>query len=245
MGIMTRMLRRSMEMQASQVLQTGNIRLTDEKGNETFDLGLTPNASHFPTVTTPWSDVDNASPLDDIEALTDVIRNDGLVDITTLVFGRLAWLNFIKNEWVRENLKKDVLNMGEMNPQIVNKGGKRMGYIDYGSYRFILYTYNARYNPFGDKVNKYKFVDDNKVILLPDVSDLDFRRLFGGIPSVRMDSTFDTLFSADSKIPIGGEYDIRPRVWWSDDNETCMGELKTRPLMLPVSFQRYGCLTVA
>ena len=243
MGIMTRMLRRSMEMQASQVLQTGNIRLTDEKGNETFDLGLAPNASHFPVVTTPWSDVDNATPLDDLEGLTDVIRNDGLTDITTLIFGRLAWLNFIKNEWVRENMKKDVLNMGEMNPQIINKGGKRMGYIDYGSYRYILYTYNARYNPFGDKENKYKFVDDNKVILLPDVSDLDFRRMFGGIPSVRMDTTFDTLFGSD-KTQIGGEYDIRPRVWWSDDNETYMGEVKSRPLMLPVSVNRYGCLTV-
>ena len=243
MGIMTRMLRRSMEQQASQVLQTGNIILTDEKGVETFDLQLTPKASHFPTVTTSWSDIDDATPLDDIDALADVIRDDGLVDVTTLIFGRTAWINFIKNKWVQDNLNKDVLNMGELNPTIVNKGGKRMGYIDYGSNRYVLYTYNARYNLFGDKITKYKFIDDNKVILLPDVADLDFRRLFGGIPSVRMDATFDTLFGAD-KTQIGGEYDIRPRVWWSDDNETYMGEIKSRPLMMPVSVSRYGCLTV-
>jgi len=244
MGIMTRMLRRSMEQQAAQILQTGNIVLTDEKGTETFNLRITPKASHFPTVTTPWSDVNNATPLDDIDALADVIRDDGLVDITTLIFGHKAWIDFIKNDWVRENLKKDVLNMGEMNPQIVNKGGKRMGYIDYGANRYLLYTYNARYNPFGDKDNKYKYLDPYNVILLPEVSDLDFRRLFGGIPTVRMDNTFDQLFGAD-KTQIGGEYDIRPRVWWSDDNETYMGEIKSRPLMLPVSVNRYGCLTVA
>jgi len=244
MGIMTRMLRRSMELQASQVLQTGDITLTDEKGKQTFKLGLTPKASHFPTVLTPWSDSDNADPLGDIDALADVIRNDGLVDVTTLIFGKDAWINFIKNKWVQENLKKDVLNMGEMNPQVVNKGGKRMGYIDYGANRYILYTYSARYNPFGDKNTKNKYIDPDKVILLPDIADLDFRRIFGGIPSVRMDAAFDQLFGSD-KTQIGGEYDIRPRVWWSDDNETYMGEIKSRPLMLPVSINRFGCLTTA
>ena len=243
-GRMTRMLRRSMEYQASQVLQTGDIVLTDEKGNQTFRLGLSPKASHFPTVTTPWNDVDNASPLDDIDALADVIRDDGLVDVTTVIFGDRAWINFIKNDWVRENLKKDVLNMGELNPQIINKGGKRMGYIDYGANRYLLYTYNARYNPFGDADTKNKFIDPDKVILLPDISDLDFRRIFGGIPTVRTDTTFDQLFGVN-KTQIGSEYDIRPRVFWSDDNETFIAEIKSRPLMLPISINRFGCLTVA
>jgi len=241
-GRMTRMLRRSMEHQASQVLQTGDIILTDEKGKETFRLGLKPKASHFPTTTTPWSDVDNATPLDDIDALADVIRDDGLVDVTTLIFGDRAWINFIKNEWVLENLKKDVLNMGELNPQIINKGGKRMGYIDYSANRYLLYTYNARYNPFGDADTKNKFIDPDKVILLPDISDLDFRRIFGGIPTVATNTAFNQLFGVN-KTQIGSEYDIRPRVFWSEDNETFIAEIKSRPLMLPVSINRYGCLT--
>jgi hypothetical protein len=244
MGRMTRMIRRSMELQASQVLQSGDIILTDEKGKQTFKLGLSPKASHFPTVTTPWSDVANADPLADIDALADTIRDDGLVDVTTLIFGKDAWINFIKNEWVRENMKKDVLNMGELNPQIINKGGKRMGYIDYGSNRYLLFTYNARYNPFGNAEIKNKFIDDNNIILLPDIADLDFRRVFGGIPTVRANTTFDQIFGAD-KTQIGEEYDIRPRVWFSEDNETWMGEVKSRPLMLPVSMNRFGCLKTA
>jgi len=251
MGRMTRMLRRSMELQAAQVLQTGDIILTDEKGKQTFKLGLTPKASHFPTVIIPWSEMDTdaipgtgGTPLDDLDALADVIRNDGLVDVTTAIFGDQAWKDFIRNKWVRENLKKDVLNMGALNPQIVNLGGKRMGYIDYGAYRYLLYTYNARYNPWGDANTKTKFVDPNNVILLPDVADLDFRRVFGGIPTVRTDTTFDQIFGTD-KTQIGGEYDIRPRVFWSDDNETFIAEIKSRPLMLPVSVNRYGCMKVA
>jgi hypothetical protein len=244
MGRMTKMIRRSMEYQAAVVLQYGDIMLTDENGKETFKLGLESKKSHFPTVIVPWSDVANATPLDDIDALADIIRDEGLVDVTTLIFGDKAWINFIKNDWVRENLKKDVLNMGEINPQIVNKGGKRMGYIDYGANRYILYTYNARYNPFGEKDVKNKFLDSDKVILLPETVDLDFRRIFGGIPTINVDAPFDELFGVE-KTQIGGEYDIRPRVYFDKRKDTFIGEVKSRPLMLPVSVNRYGCMTTA
>jgi hypothetical protein len=239
---MTNMIRRSMEYQAAQVLQTGDIVLTDENGNPAFKLGLIPKTSHFPITTVPWGDVDDADPLGDIDALADIIRDDGLVDVANLIFGDKAWINFIKNGWVQENLKKDVLNMGELSPQLQNKGGKRQGYIDYGANRYILWTYNGRFNLFGSK-QVSKFLDQNKVIFLPDVADLDFRRLFGGIPTVRADTTFDQLFGAD-KTQIGGEYDIRPRVFWSEDQEAYIAEIKSRPIMLPVSTNRYACLTV-
>ena len=239
---MANIMRRSMEYQAAQVLQTGDIILTDENGTRTFTLGLQSKATHFPTVTIPWSDHTNADPLGDIDALADVIRNDGFVDVVNLIFGEKAWINFLKNSWVQENLKKDILNMGELSPQIQNKGGKRLGYIDYGANRYIMWSYNGRYNPFGEKTVS-KFLDPNKVILLPDVADLDFRRIFGGIPTVRPDATFDQLFGAD-KVQIGGEYDFRPRVFWSEDQEAYIAEIKSRPLMLPVSVNRYGCLTV-
>jgi hypothetical protein len=238
---MTNMIKRSMEDQAAQVLQTGDIVLTDENGKPAFKLGLIPKTSHFPIVTTPWSDVDDADPLGDIDALADIIRDDGFVDVTNLIFGDKAWINFIKNGWVQENLKKDVLNMGELSPQLQNKGGKRQGYIDYGANRYILWTYNGRFNLFGSK-QVSKFLDPNKVIFLPEAADLDFRRLFGGIPTVRADTTFDQLFGAD-KTQIGGEYDIRPRVFWSEDQEAYIAEIKSRPIMLPVSTNRYGCLT--
>jgi hypothetical protein len=244
MARMTNMIRRSMEHQAAQVLQTGTITLTDENGKQTFTLGLTPKPEHFPTALIPWADVDNADPLGDIDTVADSVRDNGNVDITTLVFGNTAWFNFIKNKWVQDNLKKDILNMGELNPQIINKGGKRMGYIDYGANRYMLFTYNARYNPFGDRENKHKFLDPNKVILLPEISDLDLRRIFGGIPIVKPDATFDQIFGT-GKVEIGGEYDIKPRVFYSEDQGTFIGEIKSRPLMLPVSINRFACITTA
>jgi hypothetical protein len=241
MGRMTGMIRRSME---HQVLQEGDIILTDEKGNETFRLGLKTKSSHFPTVTIPWSDPDS-DPLGDIDAVSDTVRDEGLVDIENVIFGKDAYINFIKNEWVKENIKNtDSLGTGALAPQIRDKGGKYMGYIDYGANKYQLWTYNARYNPFDKKDVKEKFLDPNNVILLPDIADLDFRRIFGGIPTVKTDETFDQLFGS-GKTQIGGEYDIRPRVWWSDDNETWMAEVKSRPLMLPVSTSRFACIKTA
>lgn len=237
---MTNMVRRSMEEQAAQVLQTGDITLTDENGKEAFKLGLEPASSHFPRVTTPWSNIDKADPLGDIDTLADRIRDNGLVDVENLIFGKNAWLNFIKNEWVKENLKQDALATGQLSPQIMDKGGKRMGYVDYGANRYILWTYNASYTPFGTK-DKKKFIDPDNVIFLPDPASLDFRRLFGGIPTVRLNPTFEQLLGAD-KVQIGNDYDIRPRVFWSDDQEAYIAEIKSRPLMLPVSMSRFGCL---
>jgi hypothetical protein len=236
---MTNMIRRSMEQQAAQVLQTGDIILTDENGTAAFKLGLKTPVSHFPIVTVPWSDP-AADPMGDIDVLSDIIRDDGLVDVENLIFGGKAWINFIKNPWVRENLKKEGLATGELSPQLRDKGGKYMGYIDYGSNRYYFWTYNARYNPFKSQT-KIKYVDPYNVIFLPNPSDLDFRRLFGGIPTVRPDTTFDELFGTD-KVQIGGEYDIRPRVFWSEDQEAYIAEIKSRPLMLPISVSRYGCL---
>ncbi len=116
-----------------------------------------------------------------------------------------------------------------------------MGYIDIGANRYDLWVYNARYNEFG-KTAKTKYVHDDKVIFLPDIEDLDFRKMFGGIPTINTDETFGQLF--DGKIQIGEEFDFRPRVWWDAEREAYIGEIKSRPLCWPFSIDRFGCLTI-
>jgi hypothetical protein len=237
---MTNMIKRSIELQAAQVLQTGTINLTDENGNAAFVLDLKPKATHFPTVTKSWEKPD-ADPIADITALSDVIRTDGLVDVKNLVMDDKSLENFLKNERVQRDLKQDGLRLGALNPRIVGKGAKYYGYIHVGSNLFDIWVYSATYNPFGSKESK-KYLNENTVLFLPDFDDLDFRRIFGGIPTVRPDTTFDQLFGA-SKVTIEGEYDFRPRVYWDEKGETYVGEIKSRPLCLPVSIDRFGCLT--
>lgn len=237
-ALMTAMIRRSIELQASQVLQTGIIILTDEKGNPTYKLDLKPKATHFPTVTTSWGAA-GYEPLKDINALADVIRDDGQCDVASLIFGRNAWDFFIKHSWVQEHIKQDGLGLGALDPQIVGKGAKRMGWIDSGAYRYDLYLYNGRYNEFGSTAVK-KFLDDDNVLLMPVASDLDFRRYFGGIPNVTSDPVSEELFGG--AIQVEGEYDFKPRIYADQKRDTYVGEVKSRPLMVPVSLDRFGCL---
>jgi hypothetical protein len=186
-GKMSRMIRFSIEEQASQVLQTGTITLTDENGIATYELDFKPKATHFPVTSTSWSD-DTADPLSDIRNLADVIHADGFCDITQLVFGKNAWDAFYKNTWVQENVKQDNLGMGALNPVLKDKGAKFMGYIEDGAYRYELWIYNAIFTPWGTTEIR-NFVDPDKVIFLPEINMLDFRRFFGGIPTIKQNGT--------------------------------------------------------
>jgi hypothetical protein len=236
---MTRMIRTSIEVQAAQVLQKGTLTLTDENGFPTYELDFKPKASHFPEVAVSWDDPD-ADIFADIENLSDVIQADGYTEITTLIFGKKAWRAAYKNTEFREAVKKDNLGMGALNPQLRGKGAKFMGYIEIGAYLYDMYLYNTIYTPWGE-TTPVNFVDPDKVIFLPDPEDLDFRRMFGGIPNVKVDPVFDPVFGG--KIPIENEYDFRARVYFDEPKDTYVGEVKSRPASIPVSIDRYGCLT--
>jgi hypothetical protein len=236
---MTRMIRFAIEEQAAQVLQKGTITLTDENGKAVYELDFKPKASHFPEAAVSWDD-EGADPLGDISALADVIQADGYVDISTLVFGKAAWKAFYNNKEVREAVKADNLGMGALNPHLIGKGAKFMGYIEIGAYRFDLYLYNAIYTPWRS-ASPQNYIEPNNVIFLPDPDELDFRRLFGGVPDVKLDAVFDPIFGG--KIPIDNEYDFRPHVYFDNKANTYIGEVRSRPALIPASIDRYGCLT--
>ena len=235
---MARMIRFSIELQAAEVLQKGTLTLTDENGVATYEMDFKPKATHFPNAAIPWNDP-KADVLNDIEVLSDVIMTDGYCDVTTLVFGRDAWKAAYANTEFREAIKVDNVGMGNLNPHLVGKGAKEMGYIHIGSYRYDLYLYNAIYTPWNGTTPK-QYVEPGNVIFLPDVEQLDFRRIFGGIPSIPVDPVFDPIFGG--KIPIDNEYDFRPRVYFDNRKESYIGEIKSRPASIPVSIDRYGCL---
>ncbi|MGL4982810.1 MAG: major capsid protein, partial [Treponemataceae bacterium] len=65
------MIKRSIELQAAQALQTGTVTLTDDKGNslkQALNFGV--KQSHFPSVAKTWEDI-TVDPIVDIDALSD------------------------------------------------------------------------------------------------------------------------------------------------------------------------------
>ena len=237
--LMYGMIKRSIELQASQVLQTGTVTLTDEKGNVLdINLDFKPKATHFPSVTTSWGKT-GATPLKDLEALCDAIRDDGLVDATTAIFGRKAWANFIEDANVKKLLDLRRADLAAINPRLANKGAKYMGYIEIGAYRLDLFTYNASYETFESNAKK-KFVEDDNVIVLPDTEDLDFRLVYGGVPDFEADEPFNQIIPPTTTVD--GAIRFHNRVYKDTKLRAYTGEVTSRPICIPVSIDRFGCL---
>lgn len=238
---MFQMIVYGIEVQASQILQTATLNLTDDKGNVVFVLDYLPKATHFPTTGTSWSDRTNSVPLDDIDALADVIRDDGLVDIEHVIMGHGAYKDFINNVNVKElaDIRRydDIVRL---NPEMRNKGAKYMGTVNYSAYKYNIWTYNARFVNFFTRT-KSKYIADDKVILLPAMEDLDFRKLFGGIPQI-LDSLQPFKKFMPSRVTMPGVADFKARVYADQKAETITAEIKTRCLLMPVSIDRFGCL---
>ena len=53
-ALMDDKIRRAVELQASQILQTGILNLLDDNGNVLYTLDFSPKATHFPTAGTSW-----------------------------------------------------------------------------------------------------------------------------------------------------------------------------------------------
>lgn len=231
------MIKVSVEQQAAQVLQDGTLTLTDEKGKAAYTLDYGMSSSHKIVPTVKWDN--SGDPLKDLEKACDAIRDEGYVDATTAIFGRKAWDAFISNADVQAAVKVDGLNLGVLNPVLLDKGAKLMGYINKGAYRINLILYNAVYHPF-DAVTPTPFVDTENVIVLPDIEDLDFRLMYGGIPSVGSDSQFADI--VPDELVVDGTIRYTNRVYHDVKLDTFVAEVKSRPLCVPVSLDRLAVL---
>jgi hypothetical protein len=235
---MSDMIKRTIELQASQILQTGIVTLPDANGVARYTLDYKPKATHLPTAAVTWATA-TTDVIGDLEALADVIRDDGLVDAEDVIMGASAFKNFIATNQADKYFNKEGLNIAALNPRMLNNGGKFQGVVEVGNYRLNIWTYNGQYkNSAGTKV---KYVGADNVIMLPNMDDLDFRKAFGGIPVV-VDSLAEVRNFLPSRVTVPGAFDFKPRVYTDEAAETTYSEIKSRPLLIPVSIDRFGCL---
>ena len=83
-------IRRSIELQSSQVMQTGAVTLTDSAGNALYSIDYVPKITHFPTSSTSWATATLTEKIADIQNLCDVIRADGLRVADQIIFWRIC-----------------------------------------------------------------------------------------------------------------------------------------------------------
>ncbi len=234
---------RSIELQASQVMQTGVVSLVDANGDPIYAIDYQPKSSHFPTAGTTWGQV-GADPMGDIDSLADQIRKDGLLDPDTVDMGIDAFAEFIKDDAVKtalDNRRMDLGGIARRRPD--NDGASFRGTLDIGHYTYEIWTYAGQYEH-PQTGNKTPYLDPGKVVVRASNGRLD--ATYGDIPNI------GRLFGnqANNLIPelpsrfnsVEGQFDLHPNLWFTPDGQTLNAGVGSRPLCIPTAIDTFGCL---
>jgi len=238
-----RKIRRAMELQASQVMQTGVVTLTDINGAALYTLDFAPKASHFPTAGTTWATATLTEKLGDLIALCEQIRSDGLANPDELDIGADAWENLLQTDGFLARFDQLRANLGMITPmESRGDGGIYRGVLELGNYRLDVFTYNGRYKNPADGVST-PFLDPGKVVVRSTEARLD--ATFGAIPNIGM------LLGANQRLvpempsrmsSATNGMDLFTNIWMSTDGEQLFGGVGARPLMVPTAIDTFGCL---
>lgn len=245
MGEIERKIRRAMEQQASQVMQTGTITLTNAAGVALYTLSYSPKATHFPTVGTTWDNA-AADALGDLDASARINRTDGLSNSNEIDFGVDAWNAFLKLDDVQihyDNRRIELGNIGGFERR--GAGGTFQGTVTIGNYHYDCFTYDGQFTDpqSGDGT---PYLDPKKVIVRDNRARLD--ATFGSIPHIgkalggnrgQLIPELPGRFSNSD-----GGMDLFINVWLTESGESLKAGIGGRPLFIPTAIDTYSCLTV-
>jgi hypothetical protein len=236
--IIRAMITRSVELQASQILQTGMLTLTDRNSDTVYVLDFKPKATHFPTTGTSWSSA-SADPLGDLQSLIDVVRADGQVNADQAIFGAVALKNFLANTDVQANLDNRRVNIGEIRPRQDRRGATFYGFVWVGAYMVEMWTYPEGYKD-PDSGAFTKYIEDDKVIVLSSETRFDYTTARVPLP-LGPDPRVANIMPG-RLMDTGSELDMTPNLYCTPNGKQIMAELESRPLLIPVQIDGFGCL---
>lgn len=240
-GKMQRKIRRSIELQAAQVMQTGQVTLLNEAGVSVYGIDYSPKTTHNATVDVTWAaDGTGGDRFEDVSELADVIRGDGLTEPDVLIFGRVAWQRFIKPEYVQKAISRDGIGLGALAPKR-GRGATFQGYVWIGNYRFECWTYNGRYrHPQTGASTQY--MADAKLVMASTEARLDLT--YGSIPRF-VDPSSQALSFMPQRISDSDlSLDFSLAAWLSQDGESLTLQVGSRPLCIPTQIDSFGSLDI-
>lgn len=238
-------IRRAIEVQAAQIMQTGVLTLIDSNGAALYQLDYKPKASHFPTAGVSWATATGAQMLADIEALGEVVRTDGLGDPDQIIMGKTAFNTFSRNSTIQALFDNRNIHAGSISGlEMRGNGGTYRGTIDIGHYKYEIWTYSGRYEHPQTKVST-EYMAPGKVIVRDSKARLD--ATFGGIPNIgKLLGAQPTrlLPELPGRFPNSSRgIDLFTNAWLTEDGETLYGGIGARPLLVPTAIDSFGCLT--
>lgn len=234
-------IRRGVELMASQVLQTGQLTLINKAGVTAYTLDFSPKSAHFAAVSTTWAaDGTSGDPMGDINARAAIVRANGRRSPDTLIFGDTAWARFLLNAAVKTAMTRDGLGLGALDGKDEPEDATFQGYIRIGSYRYKMYTYNARYNHIQTGAST-PYVGDERVIMLSSKARLDLS--FGRIPILMPEKrALDALPPRIMDSARG--IDLTVHSWLESGGKELKVSAGTRPLTIPTEIDSFACIDI-
>jgi len=236
-------IQRAVELQTSEILQTGTVTLIDSNGDTIGALDFKPKATHFPQVSVSWATIATATPLADMESLADVIRKDSGVFPSIAIMGGTAFGYALQTTEFQKALDNRRMNLGIIMPSEINSdGAKYQGDVHLGSYRVEIWTYPESYDHIQTGVDT-PYIALNNVVMLSPKSQ--FKLAYGGFPSplAKPDPRVSTFLNVlPRRVSRSGFVDLNPIVWCSEDGQSIKGAVRSRPLAYPVGIDEYGCI---
>lgn len=241
MKLMDAKIRRSMELQASQVLQTGIVSLINSAGTVVYVIDYKPKATHFVTAGTAW-DTGGADIIGDIDSTAEVIRNDGLSDPNQLIMGSKTFEAFQGDSAIQNLYDNRRIVVGDLKlfTQPRGQGGNFQGTIQINNYQYEIWTYGGRFINPQTRV-KTKFIDDDSCIVR--VADARMDATFGAIPNIGRDAGIGSqvLSEFGGRINnVDGGQDLQTFMYMTVDGKQLVSVVEGRPLMIPTAIDTYG-----
>ncbi|MCK5606558.1 major capsid protein [Candidatus Pacearchaeota archaeon] len=233
-----RKIRRAIELQASQVLQTGVVSLVDSAGVVLYTIDYKPKATHLPTSAIAWDTAGNTK-LADLENLCDVIRQDGLATADQAIFGADAWTEFQKDTTIQALLDNRRMVLGGIAPEARGDGAKFVGFIEVGDCRLEMWIYSGRYNHPQTGVST-RFLSPEKVVVRDSGARMD--ATFGAIPRIVPPDARVVPFLPPRISNQRGGMDMFVNGWVDQTGENLSVGVGSRPLMIPTAIDTFGCL---
>jgi len=241
MALVEAMIMRAVELQASQVMQTGTATLKDANGNNVYTIDYSPKAAHFPTAAPIWSNA-SATIAADLEDLMDIIRDDGKADPTFSLWGMDAFNTAMANSDFAALFDKEGATRGSLTRLGVDNrnGAKYRGTIDIGHYPLEVWTYEGRYEDV-ETGTITKFMDPGKVMIMAPDARLDLT--WGNVPIFVPPEQRILPFVPPRIRRAGmGGVDMITNVWVTNDGEHLFGGISARPLAIPTAIDQFGCI---
>ena len=239
-------IRRSIELQAAQILQSGAVTLNNEQGTALFELNFAPKATHFPIASTAWNAANNAAdPLGDIDSVARLIRSDGLVKPDQLLMGMRAFEAFIRHADVQQTrLNNDLrLDLGRITPEVRGEGGTYQGNVQIGHYVYSIWTYDGQYNDPQTGVAT-EYINPASCIVRASQARLD--ATFGAIPNIGRilgTSVMNLIPDLPRRLDSSSRsMDMHLNVWVTQDGGQLVAGIGSRPLLYPTAIDSFGCI---